>query len=626
MKKSFKRQGEGLKSVFLTLRGLPKLVWVCVVLAFILGFLIRGSGGGHTPDNMGAGEHVHDEQEVEWWTCSMHPQIKLQEPGQCPICFMDLIPMETEDTGDSPYELKMSPTAMKLAEIATARVYRSDAKTEIRLSGKVEYDERRLGKITAWVPGRLEKLYVDYTGVSVKKGEPLVELYSPSLYAAQEELLQARKYTLRAESVLAKESAKMISEAAEEKLRQLGLTDAQIDEIQNRGSATNRVMIYSPMSGVVVHKNAMEGLYVQRGTQIYAIADLTKIWVVLDAYESDLPWLQEGQRVEFQVEAVPGVTFLGNVGFVDPILNDKTRTVQVRVDIDNTEGLLKPGMFVRATVHSQLTKAADGRQPLLIPATAVLRTGERAVVYVKKPDTEEPVFEGREVVLGSRAGRNYIVVFGLNEGEEVVIKGNFKIDSAMQIAARPSMMNPEGGVAMTGHEHHGESATPPETMMKMDEEQLELDVSFLKMLTPVYQTYFSAQAALADDDFETTQTGLADLDKKVMAIDVTGLKGESSIFWSTIKNALHENAQHAQHWSEIEAARRAFEPISMAILNLEKIFGHTGDETHYRVFCPMAFDDKGAPWLQNHDTVDNPYFGAAMLLCGEVQEVFESKK
>jgi len=383
------------------------------------------------------------------------------------------------------------------------------------------------------VPGRLEKLYVDCTGVSVKKGEPLVELYSPSLYAAQEELLQARKYTLRAESVLAKESAKMISEAAEEKLRQLGLTDAQIDEIQNRGSATNRVMIYSPMSGVVVHKNAMEGLYVQRGTQIYAIADLTKIWVVLDAYESDLPWLQEDQRVEFQVEAVPGVTFHGNVGFVDPILNDKTRTVQVRVDIDNAEGLLKPGMFVRATVQSQLTKAGDGRQPLLIPATAVLRTGERAVVYVKKPDTEEPVFEGREVVLGSRAGRNYIVVSGLNEGEEVVIKGNFKIDSAMQIAARPSMMNPEGGVAMTGHEHHG---------------------------------------------------------------------------------------------SEIKAARRAFEPISMAILNLEKIFGHTGDETHYRVFCPMAFDDKGAPWLQNHDTVDNPYFGAAMLLCGEVQEVFESKK
>ena len=499
------------------IRVLPKWVWVIVALAFVLGVIVRGGGG---PSSGGIqGEHVHEESGVEWWTCSMHPQIKLQEPGQCPICFMDLIPMETEDTGDSPTELKMSTAAVKLAEITTARVIRENADQEIRLSGKVEYDETRLGKITAWVPGRLEKLYVDYTGTTVKKGEPLVELYSPSLYTAQEELLQAKKVALHAESALARESATITLEAAKEKLRQLGLTDAQLKEIETRGRGTDRVIIYSPMSGVVIHKNALEGLYVQRGTQIYTIADLSKIWVVLDAYESDLPWLREGQHVEFTVEAVPGETFQGTVAFVDPILNEKTRTIQVRLNMDNTRNLLKPGMFVRATVHSRLTKTVDGRQPLLVPATAVLRTGKRAVVYVKKPDTEGSVFEGREVVLGARAGESYIIIAGLEEGEEVVAKGNFKIDSAMQIAAKPSMMNPEGGVIMTGHEHHGHGATLSEQMMEKDKEQLEVDSSFLKQLAPIYQAYFQAQAALADDDFKAVQTGLTEMDEKVTAVD-----------------------------------------------------------------------------------------------------------
>jgi len=458
---------KGVASMWQTIRSLPKWIWVFVFLAFVLGFIIRG-GGSQSEGTQG--EHVHEEAGIEWWTCSMHPQIKLQEPGQCPICFMDLIPVESEDTGGNLTELKMSPAAMKLAEISTVRVRRDAAEAEIRLSGKVTVDETRLGKITAWVPGRLEKLYVDYTGTSVKKGDPLVELYSPTLYAAQEELLQALKYTKEAESSLAKESAKITLDASREKLRQLGLTEGQIKEIESRGSAVDRINIQSPMSGVVTHKNALEGLYVNRGTKIYTIADLSQVWVVLDAYESDLPWLREGQMANFSVEAVPGMMFKSKVVFVDPILDEKTRTIEVRLNVDNGRKLLKPGMFVRATVHSVTKKGKDGQVPLLVPTSAVLKTGERAVVYIRKPGTEEPVFEGREIRIGARAGKNYIVLSGLEEGEEVVVKGNFKIDSAMQIAAKPAMMNPEGGVAMTGHEHHGEGATksPP-----MQEEQIE---------------------------------------------------------------------------------------------------------------------------------------------------------
>lgn len=445
---------EHFLSFFDTIRSLPKFIWALLFVVFFLGFLIRGGGEAQKESQY----HTHDAESTkpEVWTCSMHPQVRLPEPGQCPICFMDLIPLETEDTTESPRELKMSPTAMKLAEIVTTHVCRAEAETEIRLSGKVEYDETKIGKITAWVPGRLEKLYVNYTGTLVKKGEPLVELYSPALYAAQEELLQSLKINRNSKSELAIESAQMTLEATREKLRQLGLTDKQVQKIETRGTAAERMTILSPMSGIVTHKNALEGLYVNKETQIYTIVDLSAVWVVLDAYESDLPWIKEGQKVDFTVEAFPGKTFKSKVDFVDPILNEKTRTIKVRLNVNNHETSLKPGLFVRATIHARIGHASGKRiPPLVVPVSAVLKTGKRAVVYIKKPDTEEPVFEGREVELGSRAGDYYIIESGLEEGEEVVVKGNFKIDSAFQIAAKPSMMNPEGGVAITGHEHHG---------------------------------------------------------------------------------------------------------------------------------------------------------------------------
>jgi len=304
-------------------KSLPKGVWALIAVAFIIGFLIRGGDKGTNGDRAQTMQHVHDEKsQTEWWTCSMHPQIKLPEPGQCPICFMDLIPLQTSDSDEGPRELKMSPTAAKLAEIATQTVRRSAAQSKVRLSGKVEYDETRVGKITAWVPGRLERLYVDYTGATVKKGDALVELYSPSLYAAQEELLQALKYTQSLGQGMTRESALITLEAAQEKLRQLGLTADQIQEIESRGTAVDQVKIYSPMSGVVVHKDAIEGMYVSSGTKIYTIADLSQVWVVLDAYESDIPWLNLDQNVEFTVEALPGQVFTGKVVFVDPVLNE----------------------------------------------------------------------------------------------------------------------------------------------------------------------------------------------------------------------------------------------------------------------------------------------------------------
>lgn len=610
---------EGIRSWIQTMRSLPRSVGILMLFVFLLGLIVGGVG--RAPEDPASGSEILAEGGSAWWSCSMHPQIKLPGPGPCPICFMDLIPVEAGDSGEMPAEMRMSAAAMKLAEIATARVGLGTPVKTLRLSGKMTADETRAGRITAWVPGRLERLFVDHTGQAVREGDPLVELYSPSLYAAQEELLQAAHRAASSESVTARESARITWEAAREKLRQLGLTDDQIGAVEKRGVATDRVTIHSPMTGVVTHKDALEGLYVERGTPIYTIADLSRIWVVLDAYESDLAWLRAGQSVSFTVEALPGSRFTGKVAFVDPVLNERTRTVSVRLDADNPDGRLKPGMFVRAEVRA----TAPGGQRLLVPASAVLKTGRRAMVYVRKPGTEEPVFEGREIEVGARVDDRYIVLSGLREGEAVVVGGNFKIDSAFQISAKPSMMNPEGGMTMTGHEYHSEAKARAEATA---EEIVEIVVGseFLKKLDPVYNAYFEMQAALADDDFETMQSAAVRLEEAVQSVSEDGLESHDAHVLRGVRDSIHEMTQHAHHWPDIEAARAAFEKISQSMLEMERSFGHVGEKVHHEAFCPMAFGNKGASWLQNHDTVDNPYFGSRMLRCGEIRTSFDPKK
>jgi Cu(I)/Ag(I) efflux system membrane fusion protein len=442
------------------------------------------------------------------WTCAMHPQVRLPAFGRCPICGMDLVSVRQEAAGEAgARSLSLDDAAVALADIRTARVERRHVAHEVRLVGKVVPDETRLAYLTAWVPGRLERVFVDYTGLTVRKGDHMVEIYSPQLYAAQEELLAAVLAERRlAENALAslREGATGMVRAARDRLRLWGLTDAQIDATLARGSADERVVLYAPIGGVVLERNALEGQYVETGTRIYTIADLTSVWVVFDAYESDLSWLRYGQDVAFRAQALPGEAYHGRVAFIDPVLDDRTRTVKVRVNLPNPELRLKPDMFVRGTVQAVLTPhgrsvdaslagkwmcpmhpevvadtggdcplcgmalvtveelgfvaAGADAPPLVVPATAPLITGKRAVVYVRVPGEDRPTFEGREVELGPRGGDWYVVRSGLAEGDEVVVQGAFKLDSELQIRARPSMMSPEDGpppVPVEAHEHGG---------------------------------------------------------------------------------------------------------------------------------------------------------------------------
>ena len=462
---------------------------IFILIALVAGFLIRGcfSPTSPSPSDPPASSL---KPKISIYTCSMHPQIKLPKAGKCPICLMDLIPLESGSDEGGEREISVSPYSAKLMELETAEVTRQFMAAEVRMVGKVDYDETRVTYISAWVPGRIDRLFVDYTGIPVKKGDHLAELYSPELLTAQEELIQAVQTLEKlkdSNSSMLLETAKQTIVASREKLRLWGFTDDQVAGIETRGTPDDHMTIFSPESGIVIHKNAKEGQYLQTGNQIYTIADLSTVWIQLDAYESDLNWLRYGGQVDFTTETYSGKTFSGTISFIDPVINPATRTAKVRVIVENPTLKLKPGMFVRAIarpqvaeggrvmdpalagkwispMHPEVVKEGPGscdvcgmplvtaeslgyvskteeNAPLVIPVTAAMKTGKRAVVYVEIPDQEKPTYEGREVKLGVRLGDYYVVESGLEEGDRVVTRGAFKLDAELQIRAKPSMMS-----------------------------------------------------------------------------------------------------------------------------------------------------------------------------------------
>lgn len=631
-----------------------KLMLPAVIIALIAGFLLRGL---FSPAQDTHAEHS-ETQEPTLWTCSMHPQIQLPEPGKCPICDMALIPLihDEEELGER--EISISPYAAKLMELETTEVTRRIANAEVRMVGKVDYDETRLSYISAWVPGRIDRLFVDYTGIPVKKGDHLAELYSPELLTTQEELIRAIQTQQKlkdSQSSMLIETAQQTIDAVREKLRLWGLTAEQIAQIETRGSPSDLMTIYSPASGIVIHRNAQEGMYIQTGTQIYTIADLSTVWVQLDAYESDLNWLRYGGNVEFTTETYPEKTFEGTISFIDPIINSSTRTAKVRIIVDNSDGKLKPGMFVRAVAHP---KVADGGRvmdaklagkwispmhpeivkdgpgtcdvcgmplvtteslgyvnesganaPLLIPVTAALKTGTRSVVYVEKPNTEKPTYEGREVVLGARLGDLYVVESGLQEGDRVVTRGNFKLDAELQIRAKPSMMSmPTEGTDAEPMEHdHG-------TMVMQSPASPD---AFLQQLNTVVLAYYGIQEALAADDSEVAGTAATTTQTALGNVDMALLEGDAHRVWMEHLKNLNTTLDAFLKSEVIEDQRAAFYSLSQQLEKTIKTF--PVPQTVYQASCPMAFDNTGAIWLQDREDIANPYFGEMMLTCGEIQ-------
>ncbi|MCA9759058.1 MAG: efflux RND transporter periplasmic adaptor subunit [Candidatus Eisenbacteria bacterium] len=595
---------------------------VLLSIGLVLGWAGRGcgssmSGGGGSHSTDGHDGASTAEAHAVAWTCSMHPQIRLPEPVPCPICGMDLIPVDMSDGGSDPGSITLSPTARKLASVRTSTVRRAPAEREVRLTGVLRADETREREIAAWISGRVERLYVDFTGGPVRKGQPLLDLYSPELLSAQEELVQAVA-ARAASSQLGGSGAQggsfsgntaavfaRTEEAAREKLRLLGLSSGQIDDIARTGDARAVVTIPAPLSGVVLAKRVQLGQTVKAGETLYQVADLSRLWLELEAYESDLPWIAKGDDILFETDAYPGETFQGVVSFVEPTASPATRTVRVRVEIANADGRLKPAMFARARVYSRL-QADDGEDPVVIPATAPLLTGERAVVYVADP-AEEGRFQARQVVLGPKAGDVYVVADGLRAGEEVVTRGAFKIDSALQIRAGDSMMGPSD-MAPASSAPSGDAPGEPMTRLSMS-------TGFRSSMDTFFLTYFELSEALSKDDPKAAGDAFRRMIDAARSTEGDDLPASSYAEWRDVRRELLRLGTSLED-TDVDALRTAFHRASDLAIRLVNRFGVAGADTVYTYHCPMAFSNTGADWLQRRRGVENPYFGASMYRCG----------
>jgi membrane fusion protein, copper/silver efflux system len=635
-------------------------MWVLPVVigvaAFALGWWMSGADRqGQAVPAVAIGEETPAETGArQMYTCAMHPQVRSPNPDdKCPICGMDLIPVPTDeemqemdDDGDLP-RLRLTSRAAALMQIEVWPVQARHVQVPVRVYGRIGYDETRLRTIAAWVPGRLERLYVDFTGTAVRRGQPMVKIYSPQLITAQEEHLQAIQTARELEEsgiAPVREATRLTVGASHDRLRLLGLDGEQIKRIEQRGSVDEQLIIPAPLSGIVIERLAATGDYVQTGQPIYRLADLSHLWVELEVYESDLQWLALEQKAVFGTQSHPGEQFAGVVAFIDPVLNERNRTVRVRVDVPNPDGRLKPGMFVRGAIeagtgpHSAFAQPdhdhaghgdrpsgakkdpanQDGSPPLVIPVTAPLITGERAVVYVQLPEPEQPTFEPRDIVLGPRAGAWYIVREGLTAGELVVTHGGFKIDSELQIRGRPSMMQPEGGPPPT-HDHGGHAAATP-AAPRPEPVRAQAPRPFQAQIGRLVIANFELVKALAADDLEAARRAALETDEVLHRIDPTILTDTlQRRQWNRLAKTLHDPLARLAEAGDLADQRRQFRSFSHTLIDAVGAFGVAQAGPVYRAMCPMVEGGEGY-WLQPQEAITNPYFGAVMLTCGEIRE------
>ncbi len=554
---------------------------VLVLAGLLLGWMIFG-GNGHDDH-----DHDHDlsEQGVDVdFTCSMHPQVRQDEPGDCPICGMELIPVSDDDDfqDDDSFLFNMRQEHSTWANVQTQPVKAIHAGTTIRLTGKIAVNEREEQLIAAHFPGRIERLQANYTGLFIGKGEKLATLYSPEMMQAQQELIM---------SAANKEAQPRMYQSARERLKLFNLTENQIAQIEESSQVSATTDVYATRSGYLTRRAVSEGDYVSTGQPLFAIAGLENVWVELDAYENHLGQIHTGQQVNFKAVAHPETAFSGLVEFVDPFINQQTRTARVRLTVSNRDNMLRPGMLVEAV----LTGPAQHR--LIIPETAVLWTGKKSVVYVKKSRENGFTFEYREIETGPRTEEGYPVISGLSAGDEIAVNGVFSIDAAAQLRGHYSMMSPP--------------------------ERASIAEPFRSNLEQLFQIYFKLKNALADDATDQALQQGQKLAEQLSVVGKHSLDGEHHMFWMDQYEDIEASVELLKNAADKTEMRTHFEPLSQAFIETARTLGAIG-QTWYIAFCPMYDDNRGAYWLSEFEEIKNPYFGDMMLRCGEVRETLRA--
>ncbi len=495
---------------------------------------------------------------------------------------------------------------MQLANVQTSVVTMQKLVKEVRMTGKVKADERKIFSQSSHIPGRVEKLIVSYTGEQVSKGQVLAYVYSPQLVTAQEELFVA--YKIRTQQP-------QLYQAARDKLPNWKLTQKQIDRILALNELQEQFPILADVSGIVLSKNLKLGDYIKQGQELFEIADLSKVWVLFDVYESDMPWIEKGNEVVFTFQSLPGETFKGNITFVDPVINPKTRVATARIEMNNPGMKLKPDMFAVGIVKSPIQSV---KEELVVPKSAVMWTGKRSVVYVKQSNASGIGFMMREITLGSSLGDSYIVKEGLEAGEEIATQGTFSIDAAAQLAGKPSMMNPEGGPSSIGH-NHGDSSLDTSGLHSNHSKLVAISKKAKQTLIPLFEEYLLLKDALVADDFEKAKSVAGTFQGNLSKVNMSVFKGETHNVWMEHNSQAVKALKVIIGAENIGQARKGFKELSDQFVMMAKTFGPF-DQVLYIQHCPMANSNKGADWISDNKEIRNPYFGQDMLTCGEVKQ------
>ncbi|WP_103865977.1 efflux RND transporter periplasmic adaptor subunit [Aquimarina sp. I32.4] len=561
---------------------------IYIIVAVVVGFIVGYFVFGNTKEN----HHKIDKQDKEhqakeMWTCSMHPQVKKTEPGDCPICGMDLILAETGEGEFVENQFTMTANAIALADIQTTIIgNHTTDKNTTTLSGKIIENEEENGVQASYFDGRIERLVINYKGQKITKGQKLATIYAPDLIAAQQELITASSL---------KKSQPSLYKAVRNKLKLWKLSDKQINTIETSGIAQENFTIYATVSGTVSELMSAEGDYVKQGQPILKVSNLNTVWAEFDVYENQISQFKTGQTVVVKTKAYPDKNFKATISFINPVLNNKTRTVSIRATLSNHDNILKPGMFVTGAVKRAIITST---KQLMIPSSAILWTGKRSVVYLKV-SKETPVFEMKEVTLGSNIDDQYIILDGLNDGDEIVTNGTFTVDAAAQLQGKKSMMNQK-------IDHISETN-------KETEASLKLSKSFQKDFFPAITEYLYMKEAFIKSDATQVIIYATKMANILEVIKITDIDNAEKKYLSKSIEILNSISKKGN----IDNQRTQFISLNEEIIKLISNFD-TVDMTIYIQQCPMANRNKGAVWISSEKEIRNPYFGDKMLTCGSI--------
>jgi Cu(I)/Ag(I) efflux system membrane fusion protein len=543
-------------------------------LILIIGIFIGASLFSSASQNE---EHNHgqlqESTDTSAFTCSMHPQIRKEEPGDCPICGMELIPASSMEDNIDPDAIKMSKTARQLAGVETLVVGNQSAATSLNLSGRLKANQDETQSVSANFKARIEKLYVNEDGEKVTKGQVIAELYAPDIQVLKEELALAKQ----------QQNDKLLN-SIKQKIQNYELSVSDIETLKD-----GRLTLKAPRTGYITELTIEQGDNLKTDQNLMRIADLSTLWAIVDLYESDLEKINVGDELNIETSNQQKVS--GKITFISPVLDDKSRSAKARVVIDNSALKLKPGVFIKAKLSVE-KKSANQPKTLMIPKSAVLWTGKRSVVYQLLENENGVYFKMKEVEIGSSSSDFIEIVSGLQPGDKIVSQGAFSIDAEAQLSNKPSMMNPDENVSTTGHKH--------DDRMMNNKAEIEnaTEVNAKAKMKKLIDEYKQLKNALVSDDFEASKTYY---------------KQVNALFF----NISSQEFQKVEKLNSIDELREEFIELSEEMIAMIEKSNPT-EETIYIQRCPMADSGEGARWLSFSDQIKNPYYGASMLKCGSV--------